>query len=234
MGAWSVGDERRRSATGAHAAVRRGVPTWADPRPAPDAHAAQAVAVALRFLEGQGWVRLLEARRGPAGGTEHVVVGPPGVVVLHVVPQPDAHRRRRARTADAQVAAAEAVAVAGRVTALLPPRQRSTVRAVVCTPGAAPAVDGPVTVVGGDALAAHLRGLPVRLGDAGVVGVAEHLRARLAGRSVLLTTAALDAGRPVLPERPAPTRGGLALRLGVVVSVSWLAWAFTTAPLGLT
>lgn len=241
----------------ARPAARHGVPSWA--RHADDARGTVAVAGVLHGLERDGWTVLpgpsLPGDLRHPGGTGHVLVGPGGVVVVDVRPAPA--RRRDATAADGEQAAAAVV------TSLLAPRHRSAVRSVVClvdgsrTPGdvvrgaaaAGPAagtgaVAGAV-VTGQDELAAWLRALPARLHAQDVAGLAQLLDLALTLPSDVLTTRSLETDRRVLRRRAvgpltaAPedearrTLLGLVLRAGVVVSTAWLAWVFTTTPLGL-
>lgn len=254
--------------TGARPGPRRGVPSWAA-RPVPDARTAQA----LHGLEPHGWVPVADLRRpgSTPAGADHVVVGPGGVVVVQVARRADA-------MADGAThpAVADALAAAATVAVLLAPRHRTAVRALVCAPDLPrPGVGGGgVPVLGCEALVAHVRALPPRLGPADVTGLAQYLAVRLDGPHQALTTATLRtapeatategtaaeraaaagrgaagraaspqpgtapahrrAVRPLTAATPArPGAAGLALRAGVAGSVAWLAWVFTTAPLGL-
>jgi hypothetical protein len=144
-----------------------------------------AVGDALRGLRRAGWVVLDEVpwpgRR--LAHIDHVAVGPGGVVVID----------SRAWTGDLTIAGGvlrfgenrrdwelqEAANACAQVTALLPPRYRTSTRALMVLsahdlPPTATVRDVPV--VGPSHLAAHLRGLPHRLTPADVRTVEHHLR----------------------------------------------------------
>lgn len=286
----SIGKEptaTRHGSSVARTAARRGLPSWARQRAVTDALAAGAVAAVLRDLAPDGWTvpddvhGLVPGRDGP----DHVVVGPAGivgvgpggVVVVAVESHPGVQERPDTTVRAVAAHAADAARAAAEVAALLAPRHRTAVRALVCltddAPSAADAVGAGdvvqgVAVVGIGDLAAHLRALPPRLHPTDVAGLAQHLTVLPGGprRPDVLTTAALETDarvarrrvvRPVASGRPAAAPGrhraehpgtdrprsdlggrrlgpvGVALRAGVVVTVAWLAWVLTTAPLGL-
>ncbi|ADG76249.1 NERD domain-containing protein [Cellulomonas flavigena DSM 20109] len=237
-------------------AARHGLPSWAR-------HTGGTVAVAglLHGVARDGWTTLDDTRHpgGATGATGHVLVGPGGVVVVDV--RPAAGRRHdAAAVAEGEQAAARSAAV---VTSLLAPRHRSAVRSVVClvdgsrpggdvvrdavAAGAHPGAGAAGAVVAGqEGLTAWLRALPARLHAQDVAGLAQHLDLALALPPDVLTTHALETDRRVTrrravgpltaaapPDVARSTALGLALRACVVVSTVWLAWVFTTAPLGL-
>ncbi|GIG41609.1 NERD domain-containing protein [Cellulomonas phragmiteti] len=244
----SIGNEpgvARRGSAAARSGARRGLPSWAPRRGTPDAAAAAAVAAVLHDLGPEGWTSL-PGLRGPgrgAGRIDHVVIGPGGVVVVDATDAAQAAGWVTSLLAPRHRSAVRAVVCA-------------TDRPAAAVEGCGAAV------VSRDALADHLRGLPARLHPADVAGLAQHLHVLLgeAWEPDVLTTATLgtaqraarrrvvrpltsDVAVPLPPGRGATptvddrdlvrhTRVALALRAGVVVSVAWLAWVFTTAPLG--
>jgi len=271
----------RPGAAGGRTGARHGLPTWARRRATSDPEALRAVRWSLHGLTPYGWSALHDVHQPgrPLSAIDHLVVGPGGVVVVDVQEwpsrgeDPGSAPARDARVlADRVTAAAQAAAS---VTALLAPRHRTAVRAVVCVADrdlpVTTAPDG-TTVVGRDGLVAHLRGLAPRLHPADATGLAQHLGLHLGGTRGpdVLTTATLESDPrvarrrvvrpltshgvrptdgpawtapdlPPLPPPPAvrPETGvhrlgpaALALRAGVVVSVAWLGWVFTTTPLG--
>lgn len=194
--------------------------------------------------------------------TGHVLVGPGGVVVVDARPAPG-RRQDAATVADAEQCAARSAAVvtsllaprhrsAVRAVVCLVDGSRPSADVVrdAAAAGAAPGVGALAgAVVTGEAgLAAWLRSLPPRLHAQDVAGLAQHLGLTLTLPPDVLTTRSLETDRRVARRRAvgpltagtaAPqgdARGAtlsLVLRAGVVVSTAWLAWVFTTAPLGL-
>lgn len=169
------------------------------------------VAATLRGMEPEGWSSVHDVHwpGRPLANIDHLVVGPGGVVVVHteswagdlVVTDGDLRVGDHLRTS--QVARASEAAAA--VTALLAPRHRTAVRAVLCLgdrSDSAVAVAG-ATVVGRSSLPGHLRSLPPRLTPAEVSGLVQFLGVRLGGTQppAMLTTAAL-----VPPTRAARRR----------------------------
>lgn len=251
--------EVRRGPAGGRATARHGLPSWT--RHGHDATGTVAVAEVLHDLARDGWTTLDDVRHpGRAtGGTGHVLVGPGGVVVVDV--RPAAGRRGdAAAVADGEQAAARSAALV--TSLLAPRHRSAVRSVVCLVDGSRPPGDvvrdaaaagatcGAGTVAGAvvagqDGLAAWLRSLPARLHAQDVAGLAQHLDLALALPPDVLTTHALVTDRRVMRRRAVGplTAGapqddarraslGLALRAGVVVSVAWLAWAFTTAPLG--
>ncbi|WP_309133971.1 NERD domain-containing protein [Cellulomonas sp.] len=182
------------------------------------------VAATLRGLEPEGWTSVHDVHwpGRPLANIDHLVVGSGGVVVVHTeswagdlsVTEGELRVGEHVRTG--QVARAAQAAAA--VTALLAPRHRTAVRAVLCLGDRSdPAVPvAGATVVGRAALPGYLRSLPPRLTPAEVSGLAQYLGVRLGGTQPpeMLTTAALlppsraarrRAVRAGTDVRPAPT-----------------------------
>ncbi|QGQ18115.1 NERD domain-containing protein [Cellulomonas sp. JZ18] len=162
-------------------------------------------------MEPEGWTSVHDVHwpGRPLANIDHVVVGPGGVIVVHTeswagdVSVTDGELRVGDQVRTAQVARASEAAAA--VTALLAPRHRTAVRAVLCLgdrSDAAVTVAG-ATLVGRTVLPGHLRALPPRLTPAEVSGLVQYLGVRLGGTQPpeMLTTAAL---RP--PTRAARRR----------------------------
>lgn len=159
------------------------------------------VALALRGMEPEGWTAVHDVHwpGRPLANIDHVVVGPGGVVVVHTeswageLTVADGEVRVGDDVRTGQVARASEAAAA--VTALLAPRHRTAVRAVLCLgdrADAAVAVAG-ATLVGRAGLLGHLRALPPRLTPAEVSGLVQFLGVRLGGTQSpqIMTTAAL-------------------------------------------
>lgn len=245
----------------ARAGVRRGLPAWALHRPGPAASEdARAVAGLLAALAPYGWSALHGVHRPgrPLAGIDHVVVGPGGVVVVQLqaahgrTEDVGTALRRDSHPLTRRVAAAAGSASA--VTALLAPRHRTAVRAVVCLPDRSCAprdAAGGATVVGRDELVAHLRALPPRLSPLDASGLAQFLGLRLGGEQCpdLLTTAAVAADvraarRRVVGPRTsdvsaqapatvhrAPGVRAWVLRAFVVTAAVWLGMVAVAGPL---
>lgn len=181
------------------------MPSWA-PHGGPSDAAVTTVGAVLRGLEPAGWTALHDLYRPGRSptGIDHVAVGPGGVVVVDV------------RSSDAS--GSDAADAAATITALLAPRHRTAVRAVVCLTDRVPPHAGTAgadaapgaTVVTPDGLAAHLRGLAPRLRPADVSGLAQLLSLHLgvAHGTGALTTAALDAPRSPRRRAVRPSAAG--------------------------
>lgn len=151
-----------------------------DPRPAatlptpggaPDDDASQLVAEILDSLADDGWTMLhdLTWPDRPHAVIDHVAVGPAGIVV--VASRHGAMTSRLLRESGyGRSAAVERVAqAAAAITATLPPRHRSAVRAVLCaSTGPMPVVINGVPVVSAHRLPELLHVLPPRLSPFGV------------------------------------------------------------------
>lgn len=184
------------------------------------------VAATLRGMEPEGWTSVHDVHwpGRPLANIDHVVVGTGGVVVVHTeswagdVALTDGELRVGEHVRTAQVARASEAAAA--VTALLAPRHRTAVRAVLCLgdrSDPAVAVAG-ATLVGRTALPGHLRGLPPRLTPAEVSGLVQFLGVRLGGTQspAMLTTAAL--GPTSRAARRRAVRAGTAPRPAATVT----------------
>lgn len=151
-----------------------------DPRPsgtlptpggAPDDDASQLVARTLDPLADDGWTLLhdLPWPDRPHAVIDHVAVGPAGIVVVASRHGTMTSRLLR-ESGYGRSAAVERVAqAAAAITATLPPRHRSAVRAVLCAPtGPIPVVINGVPVVAPHRLPELLHVLPPRLSPFGV------------------------------------------------------------------
>jgi hypothetical protein len=188
------------------AAAQRRQAAWAA-----GAEGEQRTASVLSELQADGWQLLHDVHwpGRPFANIDHIAVGPAGVLVIdsknwsgrvdvrHGVLRQNGYRRTEACEGVAAAAAA--------VAALLAPRHRMLVSAIIClvgqpTPGEQPSS---VEVTGLSDLASSVRARPSRVSSSEVSAITAHLRRTLAGgRSPAQTTTAALAHVGPAPSEP--------------------------------
>lgn len=173
------------------------------------------VAETLRVLERHGWTALHDVHwpGRPRANIDHVAIGPGGVVVIDAkhwsgaVELRDGVLRQNGYARTDEVAGVADAAAA--VTALLAPRHRSAVRALLCLaaqdqPPALAA--GGAAVVGRWQLPELLLTLPPRLSPYDVADVGRHLTETLTGAVSPGLTSTADLERTARRGRGSPAR----------------------------